>query len=88
VAGVTLGEKGYVALHGRDVIQKPAYPVQAMDTTGCGDVFHAGFIYGLIQGWDVEKNLDLGAWAAARVSLRMGGRSGIPSLSDLKENGY
>ena len=88
VAGVTLGGKGYVALHGRDVIQKPAYPVRAMDTTGCGDAFHAGFIYGLIQGWDVKKNLDLGAWAAARVSLRMGGRSGIPSLSDLKENGY
>ncbi len=88
VAGVTLGGKGYVALHGRDVIQKPAYPVLAMDTTGCGDAFHAGFIYGLIQGWDVKKNLDLGAWAAARVSLRMGGRSGIPSLSDLKENGY
>ena len=88
VAGVTLGGKGYVALHGRDVIQKPAYPVRAIDTTGCGDAFHAGFIYGLIQGWDVEKNLDLGAWAAARVSLRMGGRSGIPSLSDLKENGY
>ena len=88
VAGVTLGGKGYVVLHGRNVIQKPAYPVRAIDTTGCGDAFHAGFIYGLIQGWDVKKNLDLGAWAAARVSLRMGGRSGIPSLSDLKENGY
>ena len=88
VAGVTLGEMGYIALAEGRVIQRPAYAVEAVDTTGCGDVFHAGFTYGLVRGWTVEKSLDLGAWAAARVSLRMGGRAGIPSRSEMKRNGY
>ena len=89
LAGVTLGDKGYVAVEaGGRTIARSAYVVEAVDTTGCGDVFHAGFIYGIIRGWDLEKCLDLGAWAAAKVSTRMGGRAGIPSPEDLVMNGY
>jgi ribokinase len=80
VVGVTLGPKGYVALNKGRIIERPAYSVEAVDTTGCGDVFHAGFIYGLIQRWDIEKSLDFAAWAAAKVSLELGGRTGIPPL--------
>ncbi|MDY6954856.1 MAG: PfkB family carbohydrate kinase [Thermodesulfobacteriota bacterium] len=88
VTGVTLGAKGYVALaHGRK-ITGPAYKVDAVDTTGCGDVFHGGFIYGLVKGWEVEKCLDCGAWTAAMVSRRLGGRAGIPSLNELEKHGY
>jgi ribokinase len=83
--GVTLGAKGYIALVEGRFIQRPAYPVQAIDTTGCGDVFHAGVTYGIIHGWDAEKCLDLGAWAAAQVSTQMGGRKGIPSCGELKK---
>jgi sulfofructose kinase len=88
VVGVTLGDRGYVAMYDGKVITQPAYPVEAVDTTGCGDVFHAGFIYGLIQQWGVEKSFDFAAWSAAMVSLKMGGRDGIPSLSQIKERGY
>jgi sulfofructose kinase len=88
VVAVTMGAKGYVAWDGEKVIQRRAYPVEAMDTTGCGDVFHAGFIYGLIQAWTHERSFDFAAWAAARVSLRMGGRSGIPSLREIEERGF
>jgi len=88
VVGVTLGPKGYVALDRGRIIERPAYAVEAVDTTGCGDVFHAGFIYGLIQKWDVDKSLDFAAWAAAMVSLKLGGRSGIPTPRDLREKGY
>ncbi len=84
VVGVTLGEAGYIAVATGKWIQKPAYKVRAVDTTGCGDVFHAGFVYGLVHGWDAEESLDLGAWAAAQVSLQLGGRSGIPTLAALK----
>jgi ribokinase len=86
--GVTLGEKGYIALVGGRIIEKPAYPVTAIDTTGCGDVFHAGVTYGITNGWDAEKSLDLGAWAAALVSTQMGGRKGIPARDELKSRGY
>ncbi|HYA02842.1 MAG TPA: PfkB family carbohydrate kinase [Syntrophobacteria bacterium] len=85
VAGVTLGERGYVALADGRVIERPAYEVRAVDTTGCGDVFHGAFIYGLLQGWGVEKSLDFSAWAAAMVSLKLGGRAGIPLLAEVKD---
>jgi sulfofructose kinase len=88
VAGVTLGAKGYVALVDGRLIKQPAYRVEAIDTTGCGDVFHAGFTYGVIQGWNVEKSLDLGAWAGAMVARKLGGRAGIPSLQEIKDRGY
>jgi len=88
VAGITLGAAGYVALSGGHLIERPAYPVAAVDTTGCGDVFHAGFIYGHLQGWRAEKSLDFAAWAASRVSLKPGGRAGIPTLGEMKKNGY
>ncbi|UCD31274.1 MAG: hypothetical protein JSV38_10760 [Desulfobacterales bacterium] len=82
VVGVTLGPKGYIALDRGRVIERPAYPVEAVDTTGCGDVFHAGFIYGLLENWHVDKCFDFAAWAGAMVSLRLGGRAGIPTLDD------
>ncbi|MEJ2721935.1 MAG: PfkB family carbohydrate kinase [bacterium] len=82
VAGVTLGERGYIVLHEGTVIERPAFRVDTVDTTGCGDVFHAGVAYGVVSGWDVARSLDFGAWAAAMVSTRLGGREGIPK----KEN--
>jgi ribokinase len=88
LAAVTLGAAGYVARYGNTVISKPAYPVASVDTTGCGDVFHAGFIFGLVSGWDYEMCLDFAAWAAAQVSLQMGGRKGIPTLSEIESQGY
>ncbi|HOR61691.1 MAG TPA: PfkB family carbohydrate kinase [Smithellaceae bacterium] len=84
LAGVTLGKRGYVALVDGCFIEKEAYPAKAIDTTGCGDVFHAGLIHGILHGWSPEKCLDLGAWAAARVSEQMGGRSGIPDIHTLQ----
>ena len=80
LVGVTLGKEGYLALDRGRPIRRPAYPAAAVDTTGCGDVFHAGFIYGLLKNWTVDQSLDWGAWAASRVSLQLGGRVGIPPL--------
>jgi len=84
-AGVTLGKKGYVALIDGRFIRKEAYPIQAIDTTGCGDIFHAGVTYGIVRGWNAEKALDLGAWAAGLVSTKIGGRNGIPDRKVLEE---
>lgn len=84
LAGVTLGAKGYIALTDGCFISKEAYPAETIDTTGCGDVFHAGVTYGIVHGWNAEKCLDLGAWAASKVSEHMGGRSGIPRRHELQ----
>ena len=88
IAGVTLGAKGYAArFNGRSIV-KPAYAVEAVDTTGCGDVFHAGLTYGFLRGWDPERCFDLAAWASAQVATKMGGRAGIPSITELRDRDY
>jgi ribokinase len=79
---VTLGAAGHLALADGRWIQGAAYPVAARDTTGCGDVFHAGYVHGLLAGWGPEARLDFGAFAAARVATRLGGRAGIPRPSE------
>lgn len=88
VVGVTLGAKGYVALANGKWIDKPAYEVDAVDTTGCGDIFHSGVSYGVVRGWDIESSLDFGAWAAARTSTRLGGREGIPTKDEIAREGW
>ncbi len=85
VVGVTLGERGYVALTKDGFAQHPAYPAAAVDTTGCGDIFHAGITFGLAMGWSTLRCLDFGAWAAARVSEHLGGRTGIPDVADIPD---
>ena len=82
IVGVTLGARGYLVLNHNEWIERQAYHVNAHDTTGCGDLFHAGITLGILNGWNLEKTLDFSAWAAARVSTKLGGRAGIPSLDE------
>lgn len=78
--GVTLGPGGALALvHGK-FHYVPAFRVPVVDTTGAGDVFHAGAIFGLLHAWSVEDTLRFAAAAAALKCERLGGRPGIPTL--------
>jgi ribokinase len=75
VAGVTLGARGYVASFGDTWIERPAHPANAVDTTGCGDIFHAGLVEGFPSGWPWERCFDFAAWAAARAAEHLGNRA-------------
>lgn len=85
VTAVTLGRRGYVAWDGEKIIHGRAYQVNTIDTTGCGDMFHAGFVYGILQNWAIADCLDFGAWAAAMVSRFLGGRRGIPTIGEWQQ---
>jgi sugar/nucleoside kinase (ribokinase family) len=61
------------------------FKVDVLDTTGAGDVFHAGFIYGLLQHWDLEKILQFANAVAALKCRELGGRKGIPTLTETQE---
>jgi len=78
--GVTLGAGGALALVHGVSHYVPAYRVQVVDSTGAGDIFHAGAIYGLLRAWSVPDTLRFAAAAAALKCERLGGRPGIPTL--------
>src|SRR6266404_2756215 len=58
LTAATLGEEGVLAWDGTQFHYAAAFRVNTVDTTGAGDIFHAGFIYGLLQGWPLQRQLD------------------------------
>ncbi|GAB4234327.1 MAG: sugar kinase [Deltaproteobacteria bacterium] len=81
---VTLGPRGAFGCDGREEIHSPALPVEALDTTGAGDVFHAGFLFALLQHLPFREILAF-ANAAAGLSCRgSGGRKAIPTLGQIR----
>jgi len=82
---VTRSEKGCVVASGAGVIAVPAYPIETMvDTTGAGDLFAAGFMFGLVRGAGFENAGRLGALAAAEVIQHIGARPQV-SLKELAQ---
>ncbi len=77
VTAATLGQDGVLAWDGSHFHLRPAYHVAVADTTGAGDIFHAGFIYGLLQGWPLARQLDFACAAAALNCTAAGARGGI-----------
>jgi len=80
----TLGAEGAMALVNGEILYVEGFNIKAVDTTGAGDVFHAGFIYGLLQNWKIEDILRFANAAAALKCLDLGGRKGIPSLDEVE----
>lgn len=86
IAVLTRSEKGAVVLSDGQEISVPAAPVsKVIDTTGAGDQFAAGFLYGFTQGMDLAECGRLGALAAAEVISHIGPRPQIKLSSLLKK---
>ncbi len=82
---VTLGERGSVSLSAAgDFVRQPAFDVAAVDTTGCGDVFHGGYIFALLQGWALPRTVALAAACAALKTRALGGRSAIADRTEVE----
>jgi len=60
----------------------PAFPVDVLDTTGAGDVFHGAFIVGLLQGWTLPQIAAFSTAVAALKCRQLGGRVGVPCFDD------
>ncbi len=84
LTAATLGEDGVLAWDGRAFLHTPAFRVPVVDTTGAGDIFHAGFIYGLLQAWPLERQLDFACAAAALNCCSVGARGGIQPLTAIE----
>jgi len=79
---VTLGIAGAVALDGDRLLRMPAFAVEAVDTTGAGDVFRGAFIYAYLEGWTLEAALRFANAAAAVSCTRLGAIASVPSKAE------
>jgi len=84
LAAATLGTGGVLAWDGKLFQHSAAYRVPVVDTTGAGDIFHAGFIYGLLQSWPLQRQLDFSCAAAAMNCMATGARGGIQSIEAIE----
>jgi ribokinase len=86
IVAVKLGAEGCYVTDGRENHLVEPFKVKVVDTTGAGDAFCAGFLYGLISGKSLYECGRLGNFVASRCITKMGARAGLPRLTDLTKN--
>lgn len=77
--GMTLGRDGALVYAAEEFHYAPGFVVETVDTTGAGDVFHGGFIYGVLAGWPMPRILEFSNAMAALNCTALGARGGIAS---------
>lgn len=82
---ITLGDKGSITIAGNEIFRTPAFSIEVMDTTGAGDVFHGGYIFGLLKKWDIKEAVRFASAFAALKCRQPGGRAGIPTLRETED---
>jgi sulfofructose kinase len=81
---VTLGPRGAYGCDAREAFFSPSVRVEAVDTTGAGDIFHAGFLYALLEGLPFREILAFANSAAGLSCRGMGGRAAIPTIGEIR----
>jgi len=74
IAALTRSERGSVILSKDGAIEVSAFPTEVVDTTGAGDLYAAGFLYGYTNGYSLENCAKLGGLGAAEVISQLGAR--------------
>ncbi len=85
LAVAKLGKRGSVAMTDGKLYQGRPYSVKAVDTTGAGDAFNSGFIYGYIKGRDINECLEYGNGCGALSVTAYGGNTAFPTEKELLE---
>ena len=85
IAVVTLGERGCAARWEEGLLTLSAFPVDVVDTTGAGDAFHGGFIYGVLQGWSAPEIVRFASAVASINCRQLGGRTGLPTVEEVHQ---
>jgi sugar/nucleoside kinase (ribokinase family) len=86
VVGVTLGTRGSLFFYGGEFIETPSFAVPGgcVDTTGAGDAFRAGFLYGILSGESVSKTCVVANAVAALKCRAFGARTSLPTKDELE----
>jgi len=80
--GIKLGAEGALGVRNGGKVRVASIPVKVIDTVGAGDSFDAGFLYGYLNGWSLEKSLRMGCVCGALSTQSAGGTAGQPTLSE------
>ncbi|MCD6089278.1 carbohydrate kinase family protein [Candidatus Bathyarchaeota archaeon] len=83
IVAVKLGSRGCYVTDGKEQHMIEPFKVKVVDSTGAGDAFCAGFIYGLIKNMTLRECGILGNFVASRTLMKMGARNGLPRRDDL-----
>jgi len=85
---VKLGDRGcFVKRNDKEFFSKP-FSVNVVDTTGAGDAFNSGFLYGILNDRSIEDCARMGNKVASLSITKSGARDGLPFIKDLKEDDY
>jgi sugar/nucleoside kinase (ribokinase family) len=84
LAVATCGPEGAIARGGDETLTSPAFEIEAADTTGAGDAFHAGFIWALLQGFDPVRVLRVANAVAGLSCTALGAQEGLPRREELE----
>jgi ribokinase len=84
VVAVKMGDKGCYVTNGKEEHSIEPFKVSVIDTTGAGDAFCAGFLYGLLNKKSLRACGQLGNFVGSRCIMKMGARPGLPYLKDLQ----
>jgi len=79
---LTMGGEGSLFVNKDETIKTPAFDINVVDTTGCGDAFDAGMITSLINNFDLEKSLKFATTTSGLVATGLGSDAGIIDFDD------
>lgn len=79
-----IGSAGALARRGAEVVRLRALPIEPVDTTGAGDSFDAGFLFGHLNGWPLEAALALAVACGSLSTRAAGGTDGQPTLDEAR----
>jgi len=82
MVGIKLGAEGALGVSDGEKVRVASIPVSVADTVGAGDSFDAGFLYGYVNQWSLERSLRLACICGALSTQRAGGTDGQPTLDD------
>jgi len=84
IVAMKLGKGGCLILTEEEEIHSPAFDVKVVDTTGAGDAFDAGFLSGIIEGWDLKNAARFANGVGALSTMKVGARSALPNRREVE----
>jgi len=84
IVAMKLGKRGCLILTEEEEIHSPAFNVKVVDTTGAGDAFDAGFLAGIIEGWDLKRVARFANAVGALSVMKVGARSALPNRQEVE----